>query len=101
MSFVCTLASAPFKKIYIPLLFGDRVPVGDEKWQCYNSLLRFLDICTTHECSTDMVAYLTTLIEEHHSLFIENYPELKLTPKQHAVVHYPDQTLNFGPLIYL
>ena len=83
----------------LPLLIGHFVPV-DESWQCFSLLLCILDICTSHSCSTDTVAYLITLIEEHHVLFKEVYPHASITPKMHFLVHYPEQILRFGPVIY-
>ena len=83
----------------LPLLIGHYVPVDDQPWQCFCLLLDILDICTSHSCSLDAVAYLTTLIEEHHSLFKLAYQDASMIPKMHFVVHYPEQILKFGPLI--
>ena len=44
------------------------------------------------------MAYLNTLIEEHHTLFTEIYPG-QFIPKMHCMVHYPEQILEFGPII--
>lgn len=84
----------------LPLLIGHFVPVDDMGWQCFGLLLTILDICTSHSISADSVAYLITLIEEHHTLFKEVYPHASFTPKMHFLVHYPEQILRFGPVIY-
>ena len=84
----------------LPLLIGHFVPVDDNRWQCFGLLLTILDICTSHSLSTDSVAYLITLIEEHHTLFKEVYPHASVTPKMHFIVHYPEQILRFGPIIH-
>lgn len=52
----------------LPLLIGHCIPVDDKAWQCFGLLLSILDICTSHSCSADTVAYLITLIEEHYVL---------------------------------
>ena len=57
-----------------------------------------MDICTAHSCSNNTIAYLATLIEEHHSQFIRLY-DRSLIPKMHFMVHYPQQISQFGPLI--
>ncbi len=84
----------------LPLLIGHFLPVDDKSWQCFGLLLSTLDICTSHSCSADTVAYLVTLIEEHHLLFKEVYPHASITPKMHFLVHYPEQILRYGPVIY-
>ena len=67
----------------LPLLIGHFVPVDDKAWQCFGLLLSILDICTSHSCSANTVAYLITLIEEHHALYKEVYPSASITPKIH------------------
>ena len=84
----------------LPLLIGHFLPVDDKSWQCFGLLLSILDICTSHSCSADTVAYLITLIEEHHHLYKEVYPHASITPNMHFLVHYPEQILRFGPVIY-
>ena len=83
----------------LPLIVGLSVPASDPYWQCYCLLLKIVDICTSLECSKDSIAFLSTLIEEHHSIFVNLHGEV-LTPKMHSMVHYPDQILNFGPIIF-
>ena len=82
----------------LPLLIGDKIPVDDNAWHCYQLLLKILDICTAQSCTHNAIAYLGTLIEEHHVEFCRIY-ELSLIPKQHFMVHYPQQILRMGPLI--
>ena len=73
-----------------PLLIGHFLPVDDKSWQCFDLLLSILDICTSRSCSADTVAYLITLIEEHHHLYKDVYPHASITPKMHFLVHYPE-----------
>lgn len=84
----------------LPLLVGDCIPVEDMHWHCFTLLLKVVDICTTHECTANTAAYLSVLIEEHHSLFKEVYPDLPVLPKHHFMTHYPEQILRYGPLIH-
>ena len=84
----------------LPLLVGHLVPVEDHAWQCFHLLLNILDICTSHSSCANTVAYLITLIEEHHTMFKDVYPHASITPKMHFLVHYPEQILKFGPVIY-
>ena len=67
----------------LPLLVGDLLSADNQHWKCFTILLDILDICTSHEISHDSVACLITLIEEHHSLFCELYPDIGIKPKLH------------------
>ena len=82
----------------LPIIIGELVPENDKNWQCYITLLKIINICTSHECTVDTVAYLSSLIEEHHKIFTEIYPG-EFIPKMHSMVHYPEQILEFGPII--
>lgn len=83
----------------LPLLVGDKVPSDDQHWHCFTLLLNILDICTQHECSEDSVACLSVLVEKHHTLFQDLYPDVHIKPKHHFMVHYPEQILKFGHLV--
>ena len=82
------------------ILVGDLVPRDDPNWHSFLKLLRICDICVAPALSADTVAYLEILIEEHHQQFTKLYPDKSITPKMHFMVHYPQQILNYGPLIY-
>ena len=83
----------------LPIIIGEKIPADDKHWQCYCILLKIIDICTSHECSLDSAAYLSTLIEEHHSAFVDLYKD-KFIPKMHYMVHYPNQIADYGPMIH-
>ena len=83
----------------LSLLIGDKIPKDDDAWKCYQLLMKIVDICTARFCSKESVAYLSTLIEEHHFTFVSTY-SISLIPKQHFMVHYPQQIIRFGPLIH-
>ena len=87
-----------------PLLIGDKIPDEDEDedkhWELFLVLLRICSIAVAPNCSPDVIAYLTTLIEEYLGKFITLYSPVKLIPKQHYMVHYPSQMIKFGPLIH-
>ena len=47
----------------------------------------------------DNAAYLSLLVEEKLDLFVKLFPGTRLIPKQHYMVHYAQQIVNFGPLV--
>lgn len=86
-------------KIFL-LLVGDCVPRGDTFWECYIILLRICDICTATDLTVDSAAYLEHLIEEHHRSFKKLYSDASIIPKMHFMLHYPQQIINYGPLVH-
>lgn len=78
---------------------GDLVHRDDPNWKCFLKLLEICEICTAPVLSADDVSCLELLIEEHHIQFKLLYNE-RLIPKMHFMIHYPQQILNFGPLIH-
>ena len=85
---------------HFPILIGDRVPESDEHWSSFLLLLKICNIALTPICTYDTVPYLRILIEEKLSSFKILYPESRLIPKFHYMLHYPTQIEQFGPLIH-
>ena len=57
-------------------------------------------ICASPVISADSAAFLEILIEEHHQQFVGLYPEESVIPKMHIMIHFPQQILNYGPLVH-
>ena len=108
----CSHISSPDKKIrqsasqmwllakILPFLIADLIPEDNQHWQCFTVLLRILEIAMAPILSRNSVDYLCVLIEEHHTLFRQLYPDESFIPKLHYMVHYPRQLLMFGPLVH-
>ena len=75
--------------VYLPFIIGDKVPEGNEMWECFLLLLDITKVCTSRITSVSLANYLTVLIEQHHRLFISCYPGINLTPKFHYLIHFP------------
>ena len=73
----------------LPLMIGGKISESDERWMNFLRLLEIIDLVFAPVLSNDHVAYLSTLIEEHHQGFKELYPSCNITPKLHYVIHYP------------
>ena len=82
-----------------PLLVGDLVPQDCQNWLCFLKPLKICEICTSTQLTPDYAAYLEVLIEEHHTEFVKLYPSKLIIPKMHFMVHFPQQILDYGPLI--
>lgn len=82
-----------------PFLIASKVPEADLYWECYLKLMKTVDIVVAPIVSKDVCAVLKNLIEEHHTMFTELYPDATVTPKWHYMIHYPEQILAMGRLI--
>ena len=65
------------------------VPEDDPFWQNYLMMLEITDYLFAPEITSDEVAYLEVLIEEHHTTFTELYPTTSVIPKMHYLIHAP------------
>ena len=80
---------------YLPLLIGDLIPEDDACWETFLGLLDIMDICLAPTTNDQQASYLGLLIKSHHQSFLANYPNVKLIPKQHYMVHYPTWMIRY------
>ena len=73
----------------LPLMIGERIDDDDLYWNNF-VLLTIVDYVLAPVVSKDCIAYLRVLIDDHHQSFKALYPNYRLTPKMHYLVHYPD-----------
>ena len=81
------------------MLIGDKVAPDDERWQSFLVLLKICLISMSSTYSQETRPYLRVLIEEKLWLLRHLYPDMRLKPKMHYLVHYPSQIERLGPLI--
>ena len=74
---------------FLPLLIGDLIPEGDEHWENYLQLMTIIDYVFAPSTNEGYIAYLRMLIEDFLTDFHELYPERRLTPKMHYILHIP------------
>ncbi|KAH9382804.1 hypothetical protein HPB48_023364 [Haemaphysalis longicornis] len=82
----------------LPQIFSSSVPEGNLKWEVYLLLREVADIILAYEMPADALAYLETKIQEFIRTFVECYPNQRLIPKLHYLIHYPRMISFFGPL---
>ena len=56
-------------------------------------MLFYLFLSLAFEVTVDDAIILSTLIQEHHVLFLNLYGEAATTPKWHYMVHLPNQII--------
>lgn len=84
---------------YFGIIVGDLVPENDEVWNFYILTVQILNNLLSRSFSQKSIEYLSTLIEEHHSLVISLFNE-HLRPKYHLLLHYPEIINLLGPPRY-
>lgn len=84
----------------MPLIFGDVIPLTDQHWYLLLLLLQIVNIVFSPKLTRGCTVYLKHLIAEHHQLFKLLYPNKKLLPKHHFMVHYPTCIQKIGPILH-
>lgn len=90
-------AQAQCLLVYMCLLCGDKVPEENAAWEVLCSLLDVYKLVTAPKISLEATYMLKAKIKDHLSLYQEVF-KLRLTPKQHFLVHYPRVIRLLGPL---
>lgn len=85
---------------HFPIMFGDLVNPNDQHWYLFILLLQIVNIAFSSVISQGITIYLKHLISEHHGLFKDLYPNKRLLPKHHLMVHYPMCIRKIGPLLH-
>ena len=72
---------------FLPLLIGHKIPEGDVFWENYLMLLTIMDYVFAPATTADKADYVSMLVEDFLTDFRDLYPERRLTPKMHYMVH--------------
>ena len=74
---------------YLPVMIGHQIPCDDPYWAHYLQLLDILDILCAPVIHRNTPAYLQVLLESNLITFRELYPQAKIIPKIHYLLHMP------------
>lgn len=85
---------------FLPIMIGDLVDKDLRNWDCFRKLWNIVQICMAPAIPGEDVAYLQILIQEHHTLFRELYPNASIIPKMHFLIHIPDDIHRYACMIY-
>ena len=77
----------------MPMLIGDLVPEEDDHWENFLQLLTIVDYVFAPVTCESTVTYIGVLIEDFLLEFRRLYPERRITPKMHYLVHVPSWML--------
>jgi hypothetical protein len=85
--------------ILLPLMIGNCIPLDDQVWLTFRYVLEISRLFFKVEISELEISRLEFLIAEFISLYKENFPGSRVTPKMHFIVHYPRFIRKLGPLV--
>ena len=70
-------------------MIGSFIPESYGHYKNYLLMLEIMDYLMAPEISEDDVTYLKLLIEDHHTAFLDLYPQSNVIPKMHYCIHMP------------
>ena len=68
---------------FIPLMLGEFVPRNNNVWEVLLLLKDLVEIVMSPVLELPICPYLQSIITDHHGLFKEIFPEVRLSPKHH------------------
>lgn len=73
----------------LPIILGEDIPPGDNHYECFMKLQSISAIVFSPAIALDQVPLLQLEIRQYLEEFKAMYPQRKLTPKDHYLVHIP------------
>lgn len=73
----------------LPIILGEDIPPGDNHYECFMKLQSISAIVFSPAIALDPVPLLQLEIRQYLEEFKAMYPQRKLTPKDHYLVHIP------------
>lgn len=85
---------------FISVLIGQKINYTDDQvWKLLFQLREIIELVCSPMATMECVAHMKDCTEEYTENRVEYFPEKKLKSKHHFMMHYPDLTLQCGPLI--
>jgi hypothetical protein len=73
------------------MIIHDLVPEDNPDWELFSDLMKIVDIVISPVIARQTTYYLQVFIKEYLEEFKNLYPNTRLIPKKHFMVHYPTQ----------
>ena len=83
----------------LPFMIGHHIATHDLVWKLFLLLRKIMDIVFAPKVTNGMLLLLEECIVDHHTLYRKVYPDERLKPKHHFLVHYAHYIRKTGPLI--
>jgi hypothetical protein len=84
----------------LPLIVGDKVPVGNEHYKFLLHLSKLVDLAFAPIVTRGSVTYMKKFIRDHLTMCADLFGDrVTLKPKHHFLVHLPTIVIKIGPLV--
>ena len=100
LQFTRTRAACVLVVRLLPLMIGNEISTDNEHWCNYLLLLEMLDYIFAPTLTSEAVADLKILVNDHHQTFKNLYPTSPIIPKMHYLVHYLTSRLSPLPPLF-
>ena len=87
--------------LFLPLMIGDLVSRQSSHWKLFLLLREICSIIFAPVVTNGLGVFLKQLVIDHHNMFKTLYPDRRLIPKHHFMIHYGRMIVMFGPLVKL
>ena len=87
--------------LFLPLMIGDLVSRQSSHWKLLLLLREICSIIFAPVVTNGLGVFLKQLVIDHHNMFKTLYPDRRLIPKHHFMIHYGRMIVMFGPLVKL
>lgn len=84
-----------------PLIFGDLVNTDNGYWNLILLLIQIVNIVFSPVVTQGMIFFFLKHLISDHKLFKSMFPERRLIPKHHLIIHYTRCIRKVGPLIHM
>lgn len=85
--------------LHLPFIFANFKEKLKKVWPAMETLLKSMQIIYSHKICEDDINNLASYIELHYTVIMEVFA-VKLRPKHHHVLHYPNAIRLIGPIIH-
>lgn len=82
----------------LPLMLCEWVPENNLYWLFLLDLKNIVEITFAHKLAIGHVIHLQQMVQDHIHSFKNLFPNERLKPKHHFLLHYPMQMMLMGPL---
>lgn len=81
-------------------MLGRLVPLGNETWKLLLQIADIVEVVTAPSVNKGLCVFLADLTETFLTTYFNLYHDENMKPKFHYLIHYPQQMLEFGPLVH-
>ena len=75
----------------LPFAIGNQIPEENQEWGIISKLLDVIEYVCAPSLDQEAIIYMKSLIEDFWKCYLDIFPDQKLTPKGHYMLHYASE----------